>query len=78
MQLQEGPDWAIIYRVNTTDKLNRQKRFGATTWEFIQVFLAWSVSSKQQLQNLLRSIKHSHKAIWIKIMDLKEITIKQP
>ena len=31
MQLQEGPDWAIIYRENTTDKLNRQKRFGATT-----------------------------------------------
>ena len=38
MQLQERPDWAIIYRVNTTNKLKMQKRVGATIREFIQVF----------------------------------------
>ena len=54
MQLQEGPDWAIIYRVNTTDKLNRQKWFGATTWEFNQFILAWSISFKTTTTNLLR------------------------
>jgi len=67
MQLQERPDWAIIYRVNMTNKLKRQKQVGATIREFIQFILARSVSSKQQLLNLLRRIKHSPKAIWIKL-----------
>ena len=62
MQLQEGPDWAIIYRVNTTDKFNRQKRFGATTWEFNQFILGWSVSFKTTTTNylgwLIAHLKH--------------------
>ena len=61
MQLKEKHDWAIIYRVNTTNKLKRQKRVGATTREFNQVFQP-EVFPTKSVTNLIRKTKHKPRA----------------
>ena len=49
MQLKERQDWAIIYRVNTTNKLKRQKSWCCKR-EFIQVFQPEVFPTKKHYQ----------------------------
>ena len=84
MQLKEKHDWAIIYRVNTTNKLKRQKGWCCNKRIQVQVFQLEVFPTKKHYQlaqkKLSKDIKQERtiRIIYLTSKQLQQAQQKQP